>query len=208
MARRRSPAHPRRSSLPSWKSRTARRRRKRAAKEMTGKKEKTEEDDLRANLTMDSTRSPSRSSTGATALILPRASPRHKSPRSRRPRALTSSRHPRKSPKSSSYWRRRLASSTSSCKGAILCLIGYILNKSVDNLYLCIVLSGVVTITGIFEYLQEKKPATSWQALLACFRSRRLSCAKASGQRLNPRTSAKATSSRSRPETRFQLTFA
>lgn len=41
--------------------------------------------------------------------------------------------------------------------GAILCFIGYGLNNTRDNLYLGIVLSFVVTVTGIFEYLQEKK---------------------------------------------------
>lgn len=41
--------------------------------------------------------------------------------------------------------------------GAILCFFGYGLNESVDNLYLGIVLSFVVTVTGIFEYFQEKK---------------------------------------------------
>jgi sodium/potassium-transporting ATPase subunit alpha len=41
--------------------------------------------------------------------------------------------------------------------GATLCFIGYGLNESVDNLYLGIVLSFVVTVTGIFEYFQEKK---------------------------------------------------
>ncbi len=41
--------------------------------------------------------------------------------------------------------------------GAVLCFIGYGLNETKDNLYLGIVLSFVVTVTGIFEYLQEKK---------------------------------------------------
>jgi sodium/potassium-transporting ATPase subunit alpha len=40
--------------------------------------------------------------------------------------------------------------------GAILCFIGYALQQSVDNLYLGIVLSFVVTVTGIFEYFQER----------------------------------------------------
>jgi sodium/potassium-transporting ATPase subunit alpha len=40
--------------------------------------------------------------------------------------------------------------------GAILCFIGYALQQSVDNLYLGIVLTFVVTVTGIFEYFQER----------------------------------------------------
>jgi sodium/potassium-transporting ATPase subunit alpha len=41
--------------------------------------------------------------------------------------------------------------------GSILCFFGFGLNGSLDNLYLGIVLAAVVTITGIFEYFQEKK---------------------------------------------------
>ena len=44
--------------------------------------------------------------------------------------------------------------------GAILCFIGYGLQQSVDNLYLGIVLTTVVTITGIFEYLQERNASS------------------------------------------------
>ena len=45
--------------------------------------------------------------------------------------------------------------------GAILCFIGYGLQQSVDNLYLGIVLTTVVSITGIFEYLQERNASTA-----------------------------------------------
>jgi len=41
--------------------------------------------------------------------------------------------------------------------GAILCFVGYGLKNEQDNLYLGIVLSTVTTITGIFEYFQERK---------------------------------------------------
>lgn len=44
--------------------------------------------------------------------------------------------------------------------GAILCFIGYGLQQSVDNLYLGIVLTTVVSITGIFEYLQERNASS------------------------------------------------
>ena len=44
--------------------------------------------------------------------------------------------------------------------GAILCFIGYALQQSVDNLYLGIVLSFVVTVTGIFEYFQERNASS------------------------------------------------
>jgi sodium/potassium-transporting ATPase subunit alpha len=41
--------------------------------------------------------------------------------------------------------------------GAALCLVGYILQESQDNLYLCIVLSFVVVCSGCFEYFQNSK---------------------------------------------------
>lgn len=41
--------------------------------------------------------------------------------------------------------------------GAILCFIGYSLNKSADNLYLGVVLSVVVFVTGLFSYFQNRK---------------------------------------------------
>merc|ERR1712080_730966 len=51
------------------------------------------------------------------------------------------------------------------CFGAILCFIAYCIQAStyeeppVDNLYLGIVLSAVVTVTGVFSYYQESKSA-------------------------------------------------
>jgi len=51
------------------------------------------------------------------------------------------------------------------CFGAILCFIAYSIQASayeeppVDNLYLGIVLSAVVTVTGVFSYYQESKSA-------------------------------------------------
>lgn len=41
--------------------------------------------------------------------------------------------------------------------GAILCFVGYGLKSEVDNLYLGIVLTAVVIITGLFSYFQERK---------------------------------------------------
>ena len=41
--------------------------------------------------------------------------------------------------------------------GGVLCIIGYILKKEVENLYLGIVLFAIVIITGTFTYFQEKK---------------------------------------------------
>lgn len=41
--------------------------------------------------------------------------------------------------------------------GGVLCIIGYVLKKEVENLYLGIVLFAVVLITGTFSYFQEKK---------------------------------------------------
>ena len=40
--------------------------------------------------------------------------------------------------------------------GGILCFVGYGLKKEVDNLYLGIVLVAVVSLTGVFSYLQER----------------------------------------------------
>eukprot|EP01029_Cantina_marsupialis_P021357 TRINITY_DN50_c0_g7_i1.p1 TRINITY_DN50_c0_g7~~TRINITY_DN50_c0_g7_i1.p1 ORF type:complete len:1297 (-),score=480.05 TRINITY_DN50_c0_g7_i1:226-4116(-) len=40
--------------------------------------------------------------------------------------------------------------------GSFLCLIGFVLKGEADNLYLAIVLAAVVTITGIFSYMQER----------------------------------------------------
>lgn len=44
--------------------------------------------------------------------------------------------------------------------GAALCFIGYGLKADLDNLYLGIVLSSVVLITGIFSYYQDSKSAS------------------------------------------------
>lgn len=41
--------------------------------------------------------------------------------------------------------------------GAILCFVGYGLRKEVDNLYLGVVLSVVVVVTGLFSYFQNRK---------------------------------------------------
>ena len=41
--------------------------------------------------------------------------------------------------------------------GATLCIVGYVLRKEIENLYLGIVLYAVVIITGTFTYFQEKK---------------------------------------------------
>jgi sodium/potassium-transporting ATPase subunit alpha len=44
--------------------------------------------------------------------------------------------------------------------GSILCFVGYALRKDIDNLYLGIVLAVVVTITGVFSYMQDAKSAS------------------------------------------------
>ena len=41
--------------------------------------------------------------------------------------------------------------------GSVLCLVAYALQSTVDNLALALVLAGVVIITGIFGYLQDRK---------------------------------------------------
>ena len=96
MARRRSPRPSAEivSAVVEVKNRAEEEKARREGK-MTGKKESIEEDDLRANSTMDEHQISFEELYGAMALILPRASPRHKSPRSRISRFLTSSRHPR-----------------------------------------------------------------------------------------------------------------
>lgn len=125
---------------------------------MTGKKEKAEDDDLRANLTMDEHQIPFEELyvrygvDPATGLSKAQVTEKQE----------TQGFNQLTPPKEKSEILKLLETQTGFFNlllwaGAILCLIGYILNKSVDNLYLCIVLSGVVTITGVFEYLQEKK---------------------------------------------------
>jgi magnesium-transporting ATPase (P-type) len=48
--------------------------------------------------------------------------------------------------------------------GSVLCFIVYGINSSADNLYLGIVLAAVVTITGIFSYMQEAKADATMEA--------------------------------------------
>jgi len=48
--------------------------------------------------------------------------------------------------------------------GAVLCFAVYFINASMDNLYLGIVLAGVVTGTGIFSYMQEAKADATMEA--------------------------------------------
>lgn len=51
--------------------------------------------------------------------------------------------------------------------GAILCFVGYSIERADDNLYLGIVLVTVVMVTGIFSYLQNSKS----ENLMASFAS-------------------------------------
>ena len=49
--------------------------------------------------------------------------------------------------------------------GSILCFIVYAIDQSLtDNLYLGIVLAAVVTLTGIFSYIQEAKADATMEA--------------------------------------------